>query len=405
MSLKLLCASLLSGLLILNANIVFAAGKKGGGGGADTGGADDFQDLPAKMWVKEKTPALVCLNVSSDFGVSKKDAGEELLRALNTWNEYYSIRGSRRIDPRDEQKNLLNFVIQDKCDSNTNIRFELGDVSEDMSKGRIANTKLLQYNEQTRIGHGVVEVRKQSEVPKYIVWSKPNRLLAILLHEIGHVLGCGHVPNTIMAEDVTKYIEVTEEGLRDVHLQYIDMAYELLPANAPIGVFYEDNKPVKMVCSKANYQGTPVSADVAPGEFEPAIEKLIGRASSGQWQMNLTNNCNQLVYQDNKGTLVFEVNIGKPLRASADSPMPAGVFGGSRFAGETVFSSIRTGKLSLGEKSIGTIEMKSNIGQSPRAIDFVDADGNYLPLFRAVSPIDISYEKMDIYYGSSYSIK
>lgn len=213
-------------------------GRPSLGGGSDVGSAgDNFSDEHLAAWFTgPREPVTACVEVASDFGVPPERARAVVLRAFGEWKEY--VRSRRVHAGADGVSPLVTDVLLDKkCSPSTEIAFFLGVENAAVAEARIQNAfsnptafvQRLAFDRVKGEGRGFVWVARAGGVraePAFPDWSDDDRLLAILLHELGHVYGNGHVPGTVMSESISQLLEGAAPA---ASLARIDHCRELVP--------------------------------------------------------------------------------------------------------------------------------------------------------------------------------
>lgn len=185
--------------------------------GTDVGNAgENFPDEHLAAWfVGDNGPVHACLEVAPDFGVDKKTARQTLRRAFDMWHDY--IRSHDVHAEQDKSRRLILAVkIEDECRASTDIKFYFGIENPETQKARAqfinptAFVQRLSFDRQIPRGKGIVWFARQGSVKAssgFPNWNREGRLLAAVLHEIGHVYGNDHVPGTIMDANISDRLE------------------------------------------------------------------------------------------------------------------------------------------------------------------------------------------------------
>lgn len=213
-------------LLAVVAYPLFLAGQLSFAGGEVGNGLDYYRVANGHAWFL-KGPVKYCVKVGADFGLEIDIFEKELTQALETWKKYMRFKRISAWVTFDEKKPPTDFRRQ-SCDGTEEVTFFLGDGKRGertAEEGRLTRAekekydrplgfaKMLSYDLSKHKGKGIVWI-----APRYSVapddtfpdWKEENLLRAVLLHQIGHILGASHQYGTIMALNL-------EEKLKDRH--------------------------------------------------------------------------------------------------------------------------------------------------------------------------------------------
>ncbi len=174
----------------------------------------------------------VCLVMAKDFGYDLKEAQEVVEFAFLEWRKYLNSQdiflevASRKYRP----STTLEWV---QCESRPDLKIYLGEETRETKANRRRFLNPLAYVWQTKVdtdsgwGAGYIwlapakRVRPELEFP---LWKQSTegqfkeqveaQFRQVLLHEVGHILGCDHVPGTIMRADIQDYLLRDLEGTR-----------------------------------------------------------------------------------------------------------------------------------------------------------------------------------------------
>lgn len=145
-----------------------------------------------------------CVVVGQGFGLTSQEALRAAENAFSAWREYLG-RPERRARLNGAPL-LLNSHALATCDGSEDLTFYFeGD--EPLLRRPPANLESpvgyavrTRYSMETGWGKGYIWIGRPFLItPSFPDWKRsPLTLHAELLHELGHVLGCGHVPDTIM---------------------------------------------------------------------------------------------------------------------------------------------------------------------------------------------------------------
>ena len=198
---------------------------KGIAGSASSGGGD-AGDV-ARAWFASDHPIKYCVDISPSFGISAGQFDSELTTAIQAWSDYLSSNndGSLRAN--------LNYQKIPKCGTTEDLAFYLGVENPTVVEGKkefnfpLSFARRVSYDIGQGWGKGFIWVARSNspdssgafQVPN---WARPGFLQAVLRHELGHVMGCGHVDGTIMDSNNSNSLLFADTDERAAYLAKID---------------------------------------------------------------------------------------------------------------------------------------------------------------------------------------
>jgi hypothetical protein len=190
-------------------------------------GVPDYEEAIA--WFTGKDAAKYCVEVAGDSGVDPVIAQETVEWAFMKWSEYIT---RKRIN--DRGWNFLPIATSyqrvDKCDDSIRLKIYFGVENDEVKKflpyrkSSLGWAVLTDINFTTQLHRGFVWISPHGSIAPndpYPDWKDPKNLRAIVLHELGHVFGNGHIPGTIMTGHLSTTIKY------GYPYQSIDIAQEL----------------------------------------------------------------------------------------------------------------------------------------------------------------------------------
>ncbi|MFZ3231211.1 MAG: hypothetical protein WA160_13470 [Pseudobdellovibrio sp.] len=200
----------------LSSFLVFARG-----GGMDSGGEDNRNILFGSAWFLGDQPVRYCIEMASDFGVTKNKAQQDIESAAKIWRAYISQK--QVFSGSDKKEGLYpstTYQYLQACNSSVDLIFYLGinNSVTDEQKKLFENPTAFAHRESFDVvkgwGKGWIWVSSPKGVypgANFPDWTRTARLHGTFLHELGHVYGNGHVDGTIMEETLTSWMQFSPE--------------------------------------------------------------------------------------------------------------------------------------------------------------------------------------------------
>lgn len=259
-------------------------------------GGDDIQPIDGAAWFPSGRTIRACIESESNFEFSRTELQTLIEGSFQGWIQY--LKSKMYLPPI-----ATRLEVAANC-SEADLTFYFGIDSRRLRQLRAKYFHPTAFAE--RISHdqngwsrGLVWVKTQD-----LPWTS-DRLFGILTHELGHILGCDHVPGTIMQAEIHRWLFT--EGRSSFEFHRIDQAREILYC-APCGFTYVGNR-------------RPPNRSV--------FELFVGRPAQGAVRAKLASPARsrrpilfQLTYADDKGETTFDI----PLTLSMDMSAVQSVF-------------------------------------------------------------------------------
>lgn len=241
-------------------------------GGHETGNGGNFKDFYIdNAWFVEDRPVQYCIKRSKKFVVDIEDVQAATKRSIDKWIEL-----SKKLTIKVGQYRIQkSFIYNEKCTKQIDLVFYFGGKPKKISKIINKNDRLValaypvETNKTKTWSKGFIYI-KDSNITQgdqgicdidnpncinddsdeidddekvYVAdWTYANNLDAILLHEIGHIFGVSHIPQTIMRESIAlKLVMEDELALERKYKIEIDHQYSLTPNKLTDEITVESN--------------------------------------------------------------------------------------------------------------------------------------------------------------------
>jgi hypothetical protein len=181
-------------------------------GGISSGGSDLADPLHGSAWFLDARRTIrYCIEISPAFPVPEAEVASEIHFALSTWARYLDLRLPRTGAPDTLRMSIARqATLTPRC-ADADLRFLIGVEDSEVTHYKegfndpVAFATRIAYEPLTGWGKGFIWVNGASRLEHEgldLDWKRPGALRGILLHELGHVFGCDHVPGTIMQPDL-----------------------------------------------------------------------------------------------------------------------------------------------------------------------------------------------------------
>ena len=188
-----------------------------------------FQKTKGAAWFpNDSKPVNYCIKVSEDYCFSNSHVNNAIQEAVTIWKKYTE---DKKLKPH--HRSSLNYILVNNCASADLIfyfGFKIPDalVDDDHELSVFVREK---YTKHQNWGKGYISVSHHTQTKE--------ALTAILLHQIGHVLGNEHVPGTIMKKNIENLV-TDPEIYKIPYLKAIDHQRELLSSLDVAGVVSDE---------------------------------------------------------------------------------------------------------------------------------------------------------------------
>lgn len=300
------------------------------GGESSTGGADDFRIVPAFFLGREGAlePVTACSKIAPDFGVSEATLVGMVKRSFQQWGDYLERKRLNDVDGWQVIRTKLDY--RPKCLGDENLVFYFGVEDELVAKYKREYAKPFGFAQSVQEGDTYPSGRKAIG----IVWIAPNgsidaklgvpqwspatadALEGLVLHEVGHVFGNGHLDGTVMTEKIGQYLEK-----------------DSLPAqsNRNVALYFKIDSKIEMylcVECKASYRAAETFDPLLPpgqsSDWALTFKLLTGREPVAPLAIRYERTgslpgSGKLTLMDSIETLVFSVDVESEMNSHWDS--------------------------------------------------------------------------------------
>lgn len=240
--------------------------------GHETGNGGSFKDFYFdNAWFVEDRPVQYCIKRSKKFVVDIEDVQAATKRSLDKWIEL-----SKKLTIKDSQYRIQkSFIYNEKCTKKIDLVFYFGGKPRKISKVINKNDRVVAFaypvetnktktwskgfiyikdSNITQSDQGICDINNPNCIDDdsdeidddekvYVAdWTYANNLDAILLHEIGHIFGVSHIPQTIMRESIALELVMEDElALERKYKTEIDHQYSLTPNKLTDEITVETN--------------------------------------------------------------------------------------------------------------------------------------------------------------------
>ena len=200
--------------------IIFSPSGLDARGGVDIGNGGDR--LPAHYdtgwFIGSERTIEICIDSADNFPISKELIANSISQSFAKWIDYIEEKGVYQksfiyeSEEDTETASALKFASKIKiallCRGTEDLTFYFGRTNTEIERNLRRYTDPISfvarqsYNLRTGWGKGFVWINATGFGGQ--PWLSTEQLDPILLHEIGHIFGVGHIPETIMSEQIVR---------------------------------------------------------------------------------------------------------------------------------------------------------------------------------------------------------
>jgi hypothetical protein len=248
--------------------------------GQDRGNGTDYITVDQKSaWFADSRRVFnYCIESAPDFGVPTADVATLVNSVIGEWAEY-----SKRLLSTPDISFKGHF--QPSCTSSTDLKIYLGvknaETAPYSQSGKLLGVAVRTgYDSHLGWGRGFIWLAKHGSLPPDPLnlpndtvipnWRAPLTLHAILLHEFGHIFGNGHIPDTIMAANLSDSIiahDRPEYATKLAGIDGLNKLADLPPYDGQLGLSPSIN---------------PLFAQTCLGDISSNFELLTGKPPVGK---------------------------------------------------------------------------------------------------------------------------
>ncbi len=286
------------------------------GGMTSSGGDTKSMDWES-AWFLGATPISYCIEIAPTEKLSLTQAKADFESVVKTWKSY-RIDRMRRETPGKE----LNFNFQfETCSAATQLKIYVGVTNAEINRGKILYQNPYAFSYRTTfdrtsgLGQGYIwlapsgSVYPLGGVNGFPNWSGPATFHGMLLHEMGHVFGCGHIDGTIMEADLVS------------KLQSADSTNPQWAAGGKMYMTNIDHHRFLLLNWEAELQMKgDIHIDRTGQEGARIFNLMTGRRSKGKIEATVRTKSGELVlvYRDTLGDVTFKLDLDADNRSSFD---------------------------------------------------------------------------------------
>jgi hypothetical protein len=187
------------------------------GGNSSIIGGDVSDRRLYTTWFYGNKPVQLCYSYSPSFGAKQERVVDSVKFAIKKWKNYFASKG---LSSSDKKSININFNFKGKCKGGEDLKLYFGTGPifgnlRDLKAVQTLNNPIAYVNKTHMsrdltwskgyirfVGHGYYS----SGTSPFPNWNIENSVRSILLHELGHILGFHHIPNTIMDGNISRYL-------------------------------------------------------------------------------------------------------------------------------------------------------------------------------------------------------